>query len=89
MIRVDKMAQQAKEIRKALQPVFFLAMVEAVKAGWVVVFHLWYGNSSSYKRVTSCCPDLESVDKRVEDMRKRYPGEKEPVIIIDNLQEGG
>ena len=28
MIRVDKMAQQAKEIRKALQPVFFLAMVE-------------------------------------------------------------
>ena len=46
MIRVDKMAQQAKEIRKALQPVFFLAMVEAVKAGWVVVFHLWYRNSS-------------------------------------------
>lgn len=89
MIRVDKMAQQAKEIRKALQPVFFLAMVEAVKAGWVVVFHLWYGNSSSYERVTSFCPDLESVDKRVEDMRKRYPGEKEPVVIIDNLQEGG
>ena len=53
MIRVDKMAQQAKEIRKALQPVFFLAMVEAVKAGWVVVIHLWYGNSSSYKRVPS------------------------------------
>ena len=89
MIRVDKMAQQAREIRKALQPVFFLAMVEAVKAEWVVVFHLRYGNSSSYKRVTSFCTDLESVDKRVEDMQKRYPDEKEPVVIIDNLQEGG
>ncbi len=76
MIRVDKMAQQAKEIRKALQPVFFLAMVEAVKAGWVVVFHLWYGNSSSYERVTSFCPDLESVDKRVERYAEKIPRRK-------------
>ena len=34
MIRVDKMAQQAKEIRKALQPVFFLAMVMAATLGY-------------------------------------------------------
>lgn len=76
MIRVDKMAQQAKEIRKALQPVFFLAMVEAVKAGWVVVIHLWYGNSSSYKRVTSFCPDLEALISVWKICRKDTPAKK-------------
>lgn len=91
MRRIDKMMQDVQIIQRALQPVFFCAMVDKVRAGWRVVCQLSYGKGNGYDTRTSFCPDMESVNRRIEEMKGRYPSADadDPVVIIDNIAEGG
>lgn len=89
MRRIDKMMQEVQSIQKSLQPTFFFAYVDKVMSGWRVECHLGYGAGGGYDIRASFCPYMESVNRRIEEMKVQYPGNNEPTVIIDNIAEGG
>lgn len=89
MRRIDKMIQEVQTIRKSLQPALFYVYVDMVKFWYRVECHLGYGEGKGYDTRVSFCPDMESVNSRIEEMKRQYPGNNDPVVIIDNISEGG
>lgn len=85
---IDRLIQQVEDLKRALRPVFYFAAVEKVAGGWMVNCALWQGKKGTYRGESQFCPDLDSVDRHIEDMREKYPGRNEPVVIINDMPEG-